>query len=132
MAPIAFNSANSEPRSPIDAAIRFATAIAAATSDSTVISTITACVLFSTSPCSAATWRTCLATAPGSTSSIWYAIDDGYAVQYHVSHSSCVSAFGFFDALRARSLSGVVSALTSILSMEFGRFASVCAAMDGI
>ena len=40
-------------------------------------------------------------------------MDEGYAVQYHVSHSSCVSAFGFFDALRAKSLSGVVRALTS-------------------
>ena len=44
-----------EPRSPIDATIRLATAMAAATSVSTVIRTITACVLFSTSPCSAAT-----------------------------------------------------------------------------
>ena len=53
-------------------------------------------------------------------------------MQYQVSHSSCVSAAGFFDALRARSLSGVVSALTSILSTESGRFASVCAMIDGM
>ena len=55
VAPIAFSNANSEPRSPIEAAIRFATAIAAATNESTVISTITACVFCSTSPCNAAT-----------------------------------------------------------------------------
>ncbi len=71
VAPMALSSASSAPRSPIAEAIRFATAIAAAISDSTVMSTITACVFCSTSPCKAATWRTCLATAPGITSSIW-------------------------------------------------------------
>ena len=51
----------------------------------------------------------------------------GYAVQYHVSQSSWLSAAGFCAALRARSFSGVVSALTSILSTESGRSASTWA-----
>ena len=44
-----------------------------------------------------------------------------------VSHSSWLSAAGFWAALRARSFSGVVSAFTSILSTESGRSDSTCA-----
>ena len=36
-----------------------------------------------------------------------------YDVQYQISYSACESDFGFSAALRARSFSGVVIALTS-------------------
>ena len=70
VAPIALSRASSLDRSPIEATIRLATATAAASRLSTVIRIITAWVFCSTLPCSAATCRTCLATAPGMTSSI--------------------------------------------------------------
>ena len=48
-------------------------------------------------------------------------------MQYQVSFSFTVSEFGFFAALRARSLSGVVRAETSTLPTAPSRPMSACA-----